>query len=80
MSDEPITLKVREILRQHRMERWSISNADGFEWWGHCTGCGYEGKRRTRNGPEWELNMRDDEATHVADLVVAALELPGVGR
>ena len=65
--------RIRDILVQHRFERHSISEPGHFEWWGHCIGCGFEGERRTVSGPEWELNMRYDESTHVAELLDAVL-------
>lgn len=67
--------RITEVLREHRFERWSVADAERNEWWGHCTGCGFEGQRRQGYQPEWELNMRDDEAAHVAERVAEALQL-----
>lgn len=64
--------RVAEVIRQHRMERWSVSEAGCFAWWGHCVGCGFEGSRRNSNSVGWELDMRDDEARHIAEILDSA--------
>jgi hypothetical protein len=64
---------VEETIAKHRFERHSVSETGYFAWWGHCTGCGFEGDRRNSNYVGWELDMRDEEARHIARIVAANL-------
>lgn len=67
--------RLAAALREHRFEPCSISESGYLEWWGRCAACGFEGKRRHRRGPEWELNMRCDEVDHQLEVLRA---LPGI--
>ncbi|AIW02476.1 hypothetical protein I5H64_gp080 [Mycobacterium phage MinionDave] len=63
---------IAEAMDKHRVERWSISNTDGFRWWTHCVGCGWESESRTSNA-EWEELMHADEVAHLSVEVDKAL-------
>lgn len=63
---------IAEAMDKHRVERWSISNADGFRWWTHCVGCGWESEPRTSNA-EWEELMHADGVAHLSVEVDKAL-------
>ncbi|QXG07463.1 hypothetical protein RitSun_94 [Mycobacterium phage RitSun] len=63
---------IAEAMDKHRVERWSISNADGFRWWTHCVGCGWESESRTSNA-EWEELMHADGVAHLSVEVDKAL-------
>lgn len=65
--------RIADLMRTHRFERHSESRDGYFAWWGHCTGCAFESDRRNSNYVGWELDMRDDEARHVAEVLVSEL-------
>ena len=65
MSDFP---SLAEVIRQHRIERCSVSSPTQSQQWWRCTACDFESHSFPLKGINWEFLQNEIAADHIADV------------